>query len=125
MAEALSTDLRLRAVKAYMNGVGTQGEVCKIFGISAASLSKYLRMYRETGSVEPKARSGGKSSQKLFEKHVETLKKYLEDDDELTNQELADKLKEDFGIQIDQSQVWRIVVREGLTRKKKSFTTRK
>lgn len=55
----LSLDLRKRVVDAYRSKQsGTYAETAALFGIGEATLSRLLRLYRETGDVQPKARGG-------------------------------------------------------------------
>ena len=125
MAKPLSVDLRKRAVEVYLNGGGSLAEVGKRFCIHPVTLCKYVKQFRETGSLEPKAHSGGKIHQKIFDKHAEAIRSWLEEDQCRTNPELADLLKTHFEVQIDPSQISLILKKYDITRKKKSSTTRK
>lgn len=52
-----STDLRKRVVEAYKGGLsGTYKETAKMFDVGEASVSRWLRLERETGDVEPRQR---------------------------------------------------------------------
>lgn len=53
MAAPYSTDLRLRAVKAYENGNSTQAEIVSLYNLGIATLRRYWKQYKETGSVAP------------------------------------------------------------------------
>lgn len=54
-----SKDLREKVVAAYKSGQsGSYIETAKLFGIGVASLSRWLRLERETGSLEPRPRPG-------------------------------------------------------------------
>lgn len=52
-------ELRERAVHAYLAGEGTYPEVAERFSIGTASLERWVKQYRETGSVEPTPKGGG------------------------------------------------------------------
>lgn len=56
---AISPDLRRRALEAYERGDGSIPTVAARFAIGEASLGRWLRRKRETGSVEREPRSGG------------------------------------------------------------------
>jgi transposase len=51
--------LRLRVVALYIPYVVTYEMLAELFDIGRATVSRILRLHRETGSVEPKAPSGG------------------------------------------------------------------
>ena len=48
-----SKDLRLKVLAAVDRGM-LRIEVAKVFGVSAPTIRRYLRLRRETGDVEPK-----------------------------------------------------------------------
>src|SRR5262249_59497385 len=55
-----STDLRLKVVRAYERGHGSQRQLAQFFGVSVSFVHELLRRYRQRGSVEPKPHGGGK-----------------------------------------------------------------
>jgi transposase len=57
MAAPISTDLRKRIVLHYKEGGITYAETAKAFRVGEATVSRLLRRLRETGSIEPPARS--------------------------------------------------------------------
>ena len=54
-----SPDLRKRIVECYLAGNASQAEVAEKFSVSPSSVAAYLRLYRETGALEPKPHAGG------------------------------------------------------------------
>ena len=48
-----SKDLRLRVLAAVDRGM-PRAEAARVFGVSASSIRRYLRLRRETGDVDPK-----------------------------------------------------------------------
>lgn len=52
MAKAYSNDLRERVMKSYEAGMSKES-IVKIFIISLDTLNRWIRKYKETGSVEP------------------------------------------------------------------------
>ena len=51
--------LRERIVQAYLDGLsGSYRETAKLFGVGEATVSRLLRLYRETKSVVPRPRGG-------------------------------------------------------------------
>jgi len=127
MAKPISLDLRERAVRAYEAGGATLNEVASRFEVSRGSLVLWLKQKRERGTLEPLPHSGGNPTQKLFAVHEEALLGYLQEQPDLTNPELVERLVLDFGneVRVDPSQISRVLERAHLTRKKKSSTTPK
>lgn len=127
MAKPISLDLRERVVRAYEAGGATLSEVASRFEVSRGSLVLWLKQKRERGTLEPLPHSGGNPTQKLFAVHEEALLRYLEEQPDLTNPELVERLVLEFGneVRVDPSQISRVLERAKLTRKKKSSTTPK
>jgi transposase len=55
--QAYSEDLRLRVVAAVDGGMPRR-EVVRVFGVSLATIDRYLRLRRETGALAPRPRHG-------------------------------------------------------------------
>jgi len=55
--KAYSQDLRERVVRAVDQGL-SRTEIVKLFGVSSATIKRYLKLQRETGNVAPKAIPG-------------------------------------------------------------------
>ena len=55
--KAYSEDLRERVVRAVDQGRSRQ-EIVNLFGVSLATLKRYLKQRRETGSLKPKTIPG-------------------------------------------------------------------
>ncbi|MCB9640154.1 MAG: transposase [Myxococcales bacterium] len=49
-----SNDLRIRVIKAYQNGEGSQRELARRFCVCLATVQNWLKRFRETGHLEPK-----------------------------------------------------------------------
>ena len=52
--------IRLAIVKAYADGLGPYETIAKTFGVGRATVSRVLRLARETKSVQPKPHAGGR-----------------------------------------------------------------
>lgn len=59
MANPYPLALRERAVRTYEDGVGTYAEVADELGLGVATLERWVRRARDTGSVAPLAKGGG------------------------------------------------------------------
>ena len=55
--KAYSVDLRTKVLRAVDQG-HARGEIVKLLGVSRATIKRYLKQRRETGSVAPKAIPG-------------------------------------------------------------------
>ena len=58
---AYSTDLRTRVI-AYVNAGGSRLSAAKLFDLSEKTVRNWLRLYKESGSVEPRPHGGGFTS---------------------------------------------------------------
>jgi transposase-like protein len=57
MGAAVSVDLRQRAVQAVLNGEGSCRKIAARFVINHTSLARWVRQYKDTNTVKPKART--------------------------------------------------------------------
>jgi transposase len=55
--KAYSVDLRAKVLRAVEQGYARK-EIVKLLGVSPATIKRYLKQRRETGSVAPKPRPG-------------------------------------------------------------------
>jgi transposase len=62
--KAYSQDLQVRVVRAVDQGKSRQ-EIVSLFGVSLATLKRYLKQRRETGSLKPKAIPGRPARKRL------------------------------------------------------------
>lgn len=77
--------LRERVVRALESGEYTYEEVAELFGVGRASVSRWGRLRRETGSVEPRPRGGGNFSQVC----LKTVRELVEKQPDRTSYELT------------------------------------
>jgi transposase len=62
MAEAYSTELRNRVVRAYEAGEGGYAAVGAQFAVGAATVMRWVRLYRAKGDTDPLPKGGGTPS---------------------------------------------------------------
>ncbi|MDG3002427.1 IS630 transposase-related protein [Paludisphaera mucosa] len=111
--KAYSTDLRERVVAACDAGDATREQVAARFSVSVAWIRKLIRQRRETGSIAPKPRGGGRAP--AFDADAALrLREAVRADDDATLQQLARAA----GVACCSSAVHRALVRLGITRKK-------
>ncbi|MGV3524071.1 MAG: helix-turn-helix domain-containing protein [Candidatus Sericytochromatia bacterium] len=63
MSNCRPKELRQRVVEAYDNGKGSQRELAERFKIRYKAVNSWIRLARETGSIEPARGSGGTPSE--------------------------------------------------------------
>ena len=111
--KAYSTDLRARVVAACDARDGTREQIADRFSVSVAWVRKLIRQRRETGSIDPKPRGGGRAP--AFDAEAaRRLREAVRADDDATLQELARAA----GVSCCASAVHRALARLGITRKK-------
>jgi transposase len=110
---AYSMDLRERVVSACDAGEATREQIAARFSVSVPWIRKLLRRRRETGSIEPKPRGGGRAP--AFDGEAAgRLREAVRADDDATLEELARAA----GVSCCVSAVHRALARMGITRKK-------
>ncbi|MEM7787767.1 MAG: helix-turn-helix domain-containing protein [Bacteroidota bacterium] len=114
---AISTDLRRRAVEAYERGEGSIPTVAARFAVGEASLGRWLRRKRETGSVERAPRSGG-NPRRVTPEGEALLRTWLDDDPSVAQHVLADRLAAAGHARVSQQTVGQTLARMALTLKK-------
>ena len=110
---AYSTDLRERVVAACDAGDATREQVAARFSVSVPWIRKLLRQRRQTGSIAPKPRGGGRAPAFDAEAAVR-LRAAARADSDATLEELARAA----GVACGASAVHRALTRLGITRKK-------
>ena len=108
-----SKDLREAAVRYRMEG-HTLIETAKVFGVGKTSVSRWEKQYAETGDLSNKPLNRG------FKKiDPEKLKAYVTKNPDAIQKEMAKEFK------CAVSAICKALKREGITRKKRLFFTRK
>ena len=110
-------DLRERVIRAYDQKAGTQEQIAKLFGVSARWIKKLLQRRRESGQIVPKPHGGGWTP-KFCGPKLDQLKAWVEQDSDVTLQELLDRSGVDGSIMA----VHRALERLGCSRKKRRST---
>lgn len=107
----LSLDLREQIVGAYEEGEGTVRELAARFGVSPRSVSRYLKLKRETGSLAPRIPSRNGPAPKL---DPEMFCRLWHEHPNASRSELARLLKERAGVAVHRSTISRTAKRLGL-----------
>lgn len=117
MGLALSKDLRKRVVDAYHRGEGTYRDLAERFGLGEASVSRFLRLHRETGKLDRRARAGGMPP-KISNDQLPLLRDLVAEKPDRTAEELSTEWQRRFNIVMSRSAMVRALLRAGLTVKK-------
>lgn len=118
MATPHPAGLRQRIVDAYENGEGTYTDIAARFLVGVASVSRYLRLHRYTGSVAPSAMGGRRHG--MSDEQLGLLRSLIVDEPNWATQELADELNESLGCSVSRHAVGRGLRTLGFTFKRGS-----
>ena len=117
MPRALSTDLRKRLVKAYLNGEGTLEEVGVRFGVSEPTVKRWVWRWRRDGTLKPLPRPS--HALEVDDADLVVLREIVPAYPDDTRDELADALHTQVGVRVSVATVGRMLRRIGWTRKKR------
>ena len=123
MAKAYSQDLRERVWAAWQKGNESQARVATRFGVSESFLRDLSERFRATGSVAAKPHGGGRrlaADPKTFARLEALVTKH----NDLTYDEYQRQLCAK-GVALSRATVGRMLLRLGLTRKKRRSKTMK
>src|SRR5215217_2052055 len=109
-----SQDLRQRIVDTVQRGEGTIRQIAERFLVSVSFVTRLLRLYRGTGSVEPRPHGGGNPAV-LMPEDLERLRELIRQRPDATLEECAAHL----GASCSLMTISRALSRLGLPRKKK------
>jgi transposase len=115
---AYSVDLRQRVVDALQEDRATIDSVAERFAVSAASVKRYKRQLRQTGSLSPRPLPG--RSPKVAPAQHERLKELVASRTDWTLQSLSDVWKEEMGIFVAVDVMARTLARLKITYKKRA-----
>ena len=116
--KAYSTDLREHVLKAVDQGY-PRAQIVKMFGVSLATIKRYLKQRRETGDLRPKAIPGRPS--KKYAALQAGLVAQLQANPDLTLEAHCQLWESTHGTWIDHTTMSRAIRRVGWSRKKKRW----
>jgi transposase len=123
MAAAYSLDIRKKILSAWENQEGSQRELAKRFKVSLSFIRNFLRRYRETGEIEPRAQGGDRRS-RLQAEDTELVEKLVAEKNDIYLREIQKELQEKRNIQVSVSSLCRKLKKLKQGRKKKSNSQR-
>lgn len=115
MPEPLSNDLRRRLVECVEEG-HSRREAAARFKTAPSSAVNVLRLWRETGSVEPRRRGGFRHGK--LKPHGAFILGIVEKRPDITMPELAAELLAAKDVKIDPSNLSKFLIAQGLSFKK-------
>jgi transposase len=118
MGAAYSVDLRRKVVQACERGTASQAEVARLFGVSRSFVEKLLQLRRRTGALEPDRKRAGRPA-RIDATTCAQVQRWLQEQNDLTLAELADRLQAQCGLCVSISCVWRLMQRLHMRRKKR------
>src|SRR5205085_4520230 len=107
MGAAYSVDLRRKVVQACERSLASQAEVARFFGVSQSFVEKLLRLHRRTGELEPDRKRAGRPA-RIDAATCAQVQGWLQEQNDLTLAELADRLQERCGLWVSISCDWRL-----------------
>jgi transposase len=122
MAKPISEDLRSRVIAAVESGLSRRA-AAERFGVAIASAIRWVREWRETGSVCAKRQGGDRRSHRI-EAYRDVIVSAIDKQVDITLVELADLLRREHGALFATSTIWRFLNRHNVTLKKNSARER-
>jgi len=115
----LSEDLRTRIVMIYEETDVSYPQVAERFQVSESSVKRFVKQWRETGTVTPHPPSTGPSP-KLDEAGMTVLKTLVKMQGDASQDELRVLMAQETGTLVSQPTISRALSRAKITRKKKT-----
>ena len=115
-----SLDLRQKIIDSYENGEGSLRQLARRFKVSLDCVRRLVKSYRKEGSLFPKPHAGGRE-RSLKPVHLAVLQTLVEEDNDATLEQLAQRLADQTQLKVSGSTICRALTALGITRKKKSL----
>ena len=116
--KAYSLDLREKVLRAVDQGYPRE-EIVKLLGVSSATIKRYVKQRRETGTVAPKA-IPGRPPKKLGPLQAELVAQ-LQGHDDLRLEDHCQWWEQTQGVKVSTATMSRAIKRVGWTRKKRRW----
>jgi transposase len=119
MGKPYSMDLRERVVAAIEGGESTHQAAAR-FSIGIATAGTWARLKRATGDVRPAKQ--GKPKGAVLDAHADFILGALAEAPDTTLDEMVERLREERGVTVVRTAVWKLLDRHGQTHKKRPPT---
>jgi transposase len=120
MGWSYSLDLRKRVVGAFDAGDKTDEEVAELFQVGEATVHRWKRLERETGSLVPKPPVGGGMPPRVAPAQYGLVREIVKKEPDLTIQEVAWEFHRRTDRSVSRASMGRTLRKLGLTRKKRA-----
>lgn len=117
--KSYSLDLRQKIVDSEENNEGSIRQLAKRFKVSPDCVRRLLKGFYQEGTIEPKSYSGG-NQPLLKPQHLKVLMSLVEEDNDATLPQLAQRLEVQTNLKVSSSTISRGIKKLNLTRKKNS-----
>lgn len=101
-----SEDIRVRVVKSYENGEGSQRELARRYNVSLSFVQGLLKRYRQTGNIVPLKYSHRVES-KVDQNSLQMILEMVEQNPQLPLSQLCERLAQERNLQISKATMWR------------------
>ena len=119
--KAFTVDLRERVINAVESGQYSQAEVSEQYQVSLSFVEKLWARQRSTGDITPKLYTPG--PKRVLEPYGAWIRAAVDEQPDLTLEELCDLLEAERGVSVHPSMMWRELMRLKLPLKKSRSTT--
>jgi transposase len=116
MGKPYSMDLRERVVAAIESGESTHQAAAR-FSIGIATAGAWARLKRATGDVRHAKQ--GKPKGAVLDAHADFILRTLAEAPDTTLDEMVERLREERGVTVVRTAVWKLLDRNGQTHKKR------
>lgn len=121
--KAYSVDFRQKIIDTYQNTGISQRALAQRFGVALSFVTKLLKQWRETGTLEAKPRPG--RPRKVNQEHEKILIELVEEHNDWTLAEYQEELEKRTQVQVSTTTICRILQNRDYTVKKNNAPDRK
>lgn len=115
-----SLDFRQKIIDAYNNAEGSIRKLAQRFRVSPDFVRRLITRHRQEGTIAPKPHGGGREPT-LTRHELEVLQTLVEEDNDATLDQLAQRLEQKTQVRVSASTISRALSQLNITRKKKSL----
>jgi transposase len=119
--KAYSQDLRERVIAAVEAGQQSRPEIAEIFEVSESTIDKWVKRWRDTGSVAALPFGGGR--QRTLKECTSIIRAEVKRQPDVTLDELCERVATQTGVSASRSMMSRELLVLALPRKKSRSTT--
>ena len=110
--KAYSNDFRSKILEAYQRGDGSQREIAARFNVSLTFVRDLLKLFRETGSIQPRdSHIRFHRSSKVDQEMIDLAVHLLSNQPSLSLAQLCERLAGERNVRISRATLWRALAR--------------